>query len=95
MTAAEWDKASKDLDTLHYVTVGKVGGAPVGFIRKCKSQALTCGDRQRVWLTLMDKYYESGEILRTAMSNFKSLKLEDGETERLSLIVHTKMRFFP
>lgn len=80
MTAAKWDKVRKDLDTLLYVNVGKVGGAPVGFIRKYKSQALTCGDGQRVWLTLMDKYkYESGEILRTAMNKFMSVKLEDDE----------------
>lgn len=65
---------------LFCLTVGKVGKALAGLIRKFKSQALTDDNGQRAWLSLMDKdNHESEEILRKAMSKLMNLKIDNGE----------------
>lgn len=70
MTAAEWDNAKKDLYTLLYLTVCKAGGA----------LALTGGDGQRAWFALVVKdKRENEERLRTVISKFMNLKLEDSK----------------
>lgn len=50
LIAAKWDKANKDLYPLLSLTVGEVGGALTGFIRK------SGGNWQLAWMALMDKY---------------------------------------
>ena len=61
-TAAQWDKANKDLCTLLSATVSKAWGAPACLVRKFKSRAFTGSDGQRIWRALMIRYkYKSEE----------------------------------